>query len=299
MSESTISINYQILKKPPVIFFTAILTVLIYLGLFYFHPANQSWISSKEFSLGNTLQFVLIDQMLIECVTATILFWLIRMYAHRFKLTRVTPGTTGKLRYFLKFLPLFLVAYFVFAPFTIGIRFLYHHLPAMPYDVYLKEYFFLNAHLYLTYLPPVFVMGYGILGYNLSKLTRQTEIVHLPTSPTPTSYFSRYLDAKDTEGEVLLEVNEIFRLQKIERKYYAINQEGQFVVKKTIQELEESLDPELFVRINRSVIINLNYLKNYAFWENEKYIVRLKDGSEFVMSRHRYNKIKERLSLKK
>ena len=107
------------------------------------------------------------------------------------------------------------------------------------------------------------------------------------------------MDAKDNEGEVLLEVNEIFRLQKIDRKYYAISQEGQFVVNKTIQELEKALDPQLFVRVNRSTIINLNYLKNYAFWENEKYIVRLKDGSEFVMSRNRYNKIKEQLSLKK
>ncbi|OJJ21432.1 hypothetical protein BKI52_12845 [marine bacterium AO1-C] len=275
------------------------MTILLYLGLFYFHPANQSWISSEHFSIANTLQFVLIDQMLIECVTAFILFWLIRIYARQFRLNEVTPNSAGKLKYFLKFLPLFLVAYFVFAPFTIGLRFLYHYFPTMPYEVYMKEYFFLNAQLYLTYLPPILVMGYGVLGYNLMKLSRHTQVVHLPVAPTPQTYFSRYLDAKDHEGEVLLEVNEIFRFQKIERKYYAINQEGQFVVNKTIQELEESLDPELFVRINRSVIINLNYLKNYAFWENEKYIVRLKDNSEFVMSRNRYNKIKTQLSLKK
>ena len=201
MNNSVIAIDYQLLKKPLVIFSTAALTIFIYLGLFYFHPANQSWISSKHFSWINTLQFVLIDQILIECITTFILFWLIRVYARQFKIHHFVNTSNGKLRYFLKFLPLFLIAYFVFAPVTIGIRFLYHHFPATPTDVYLKEYFFLNTQLYLTYLLPVFVMGYGVLGYNLSRLSRRTEVVHI-SSPTSdaTPYFPVIWMLRTTKG---------------------------------------------------------------------------------------------------
>lgn len=305
MDHSTISINYQLLKKPRVIFLTAALTITVYQGLFYFHPTNQHWLSSKDFSFLNTLQFILIDQILIECITVFILFSAISLYAKQLKLTAIQNTRKQRLRYFLKFLPLFLGVYFLFSPFTVGVRFVYHFFPTLPTKEYFKDYFFLNAQLYITYLLPVFVMGYGVLGYNLSKLIHQQKNTS-PTSPTEATlpqvaskkHFTRYIDAKDAEGEALLELNQVVRFQKIERKYYAIHQEGQYVISKNIQELEAMLDPEQFIRINRSVIINLGFLKNYAFWENEKYIVRLKDNSEFVMSRNRYHKIKQQLSLK-
>lgn len=58
----------------------------------------------------------------------------------------------------------------------------------------------------------------------------------------------------------------------------------------------KKLAPNAFVQINRSVIINLRELLNYSFWENDKYIVRMKDSDkEFVMSRLRLKKIKDKL----
>ncbi|MBX2966344.1 MAG: LytTR family transcriptional regulator [Cyclobacteriaceae bacterium] len=49
-----------------------------------------------------------------------------------------------------------------------------------------------------------------------------------------------------------------------------------------------------FFRVNRGVIINLNYLKNYSYWENNKYILRLNNGKEFTSSRERIKNLKSK-----
>lgn len=41
-------------------------------------------------------------------------------------------------------------------------------------------------------------------------------------------------------------------------------------------------------------LVNLEFVQNYSFWENDKYVLRMNDEnkSEFVMSRERLQKIK-------
>ena len=60
-------------------------------------------------------------------------------------------------------------------------------------------------------------------------------------------------------------------------------------------ELEESLPRGRFFRINRAVIINMDAMNNYSFWENHKYIIRMKDEqkTEFTISRNRLREMKE------
>ena len=58
--------------------------------------------------------------------------------------------------------------------------------------------------------------------------------------------------------------------------------------------LEKELDQN-FISINRSTLINLAYFKDYSFWENEKYIIRMTDGQEFNSTRERLKLLKVRL----
>ena len=102
--------------------------------------------------------------------------------------------------------------------------------------------------------------------------------------------------AQDEFGELFLEVSQIIWIQRSDRKTFAKTSSKEYLLRENISELEEKLDAYRFVRVNRGVIVNLSYLLNYSFWENDKYVVRIKGYSkEFIMSRQRLNKVKDRL----
>ena len=163
-----ISLNYNLLNSWKVIVLTTLSVILVYQAAVYLHPENSEWIGSDSFSFVNLFKFLFIDQFLIESITVTILFMLIRFYAHRLKLREVQLHTTNLVLYELKFLPLFLISFFLFAPFTLTARYLLHTLPELDTTIYFDQYFY-SAKLYFTYLPFVLLIGYLIININLIK----------------------------------------------------------------------------------------------------------------------------------
>lgn len=295
-----LALNYQLLKKPKVILITTALTVITYNTLYYFHPENQAWLSGENFSWSNFLYYLLLEQYLIENITIAIIFILIRYYARWLKLYTLELTPVAISRYLLKFLPLFLVSFFFFNPFTQSARFLLDEYSNMTMEIYLDDYV-LNWNLYIVYLIPIFLGGYGGLVANLvvlhnRQLARTSEDIEKLHAAQEKRYPSRLI-AKDDWGEVPVNMGSIMWFAKEDRKYFAHTIKGKLRTKETLSELESSLDPSKFVRVNRAVLVNLDYIQNYSFWENEKYILRLKDKdqTEFVMSRERLNKIKSQL----
>ncbi len=283
------------LKNWRVVVLTTLVFQLVYQPLIYLHPENQDWIGSEYFSLGNALSFIFIDQFLIECITVAIIFQLIRFYGNRLGLKSISLKTQSILIYELKFLPLLIMAFFAFGPITLTVRFLYHQLPNPDWDIYFSEYFY-STSLYLVYLAPVLVIGYIAINVNLiSHYNRQLgETKHDLRRSTRNGLKTRLLAADDT-GELFLDSEKIQWIERLERRTIANNGVERFRLKETISELEENLDANKFIRINRSTIVNLEFVANYSFWENDKYILRMKNyDQEFVMSRNRLNKIKDK-----
>ena len=62
-------------------------------------------------------------------------------------------------------------------------------------------------------------------------------------------------------------------MYKIVEQY--VKSEKKFIVDKTLNELEASLDNSLFFRANRQYIINLNFVKCYKAYEKVKLQVDL------------------------
>jgi two-component system LytT family response regulator len=59
------------------------------------------------------------------------------------------------------------------------------------------------------------------------------------------------------------------------------------LVRATLAELEESLDPRRFFRIHRSAIVNLERVRHLEHWSHGDYLVVLADGTELRLSRSR------------
>jgi two-component system LytT family response regulator len=57
------------------------------------------------------------------------------------------------------------------------------------------------------------------------------------------------------------------------------------LLRETMSRMENRLDPERFLRIHRSTIINTERLKELRPYGNSEYIVVLNDGTELKLSR--------------
>jgi DNA-binding LytR/AlgR family response regulator len=84
-----------------------------------------------------------------------------------------------------------------------------------------------------------------------------------------------------------------------EKLTYAATPKKDFVIDHTISDLEQTLDPAKFVRIHRSTIVNLDYVKELYSWFSERMMLRLNDGkdTELTVARDRVKTLKERLGL--
>jgi two-component system, LytTR family, response regulator len=88
------------------------------------------------------------------------------------------------------------------------------------------------------------------------------------------------------QGFTIVEVNDILSLDA-DNNYtiFHLRDQRKIVVSKSIKEFEEVLDPSIFVRIHKSSIINLKYLKEFS--KVDGYYAVMADDSAIAVSRRR------------
>lgn len=67
------------------------------------------------------------------------------------------------------------------------------------------------------------------------------------------------------------------------------------LLRETITSLESQLDPKKFVRIHRSSIVRLNFIKELQPWFHGEYRVILQDATQLTLSRNHRDKLQEAL----
>ncbi len=68
-----------------------------------------------------------------------------------------------------------------------------------------------------------------------------------------------------------------------------------FLVRETMNSIEERLDPARFVRIHRSTIVNLDRVAHFESWFHGDYVVKLLDGTSLTLSRTHRERVEQRL----
>jgi two-component system LytT family response regulator len=82
-----------------------------------------------------------------------------------------------------------------------------------------------------------------------------------------------------------------------EENYVRICTEAEkHLLRETMSHLEEKLDPQMFLRVHRSAIVNLQYLKEVRTEPNGEFTVLLVDGQKVAMSRSYHARISELLA---
>ena len=180
-----------------------------------------------------------------------------------------------------------------------GIEFLESLEPPVPqvifttaYDEFAVKAFELNALDYL--LKPV---DPARLAAAVERLRRQGKDIRPKEEP------AGCLDAKDKvfvrEGEKcwFVEVGQI-RLLESEGNYTRVHfGDAQPQLFRSLNAMEERLDPKCFFRANRRQIINISWIDRIEPWFSGGLLVHLKGGAKIELSRRQAQEVRERMSL--
>jgi len=116
--------------------------------------------------------------------------------------------------------------------------------------------------------------------------------------PKPARPLTR-LPSKLGDRIEFVDVPKVTHFYASEKLTYASTPKKDFVLDLTIAELETRLDQDRFVRIHRSTIVNLDFVKELHSWFSERLLLRINDGkdTELTVSRERVKTLKEKLGL--
>ena len=97
------------------------------------------------------------------------------------------------------------------------------------------------------------------------------------------------------QGIVFLKISEIIKVEALSNysTFYLINKQ-KIVVSKTLKEFETTLSLQNFFRVNRSCIVNTDYIVKYK--NEDGGILQLQDGSEVGVGPHRKKELLDLLS---
>jgi two-component system LytT family response regulator len=103
-------------------------------------------------------------------------------------------------------------------------------------------------------------------------------------SVTRNTYRSRIV-VRDQKGAFFLAVASIDSVEA-QGNYVRIHaQQKSYLLRATLSELAETLDPDRFVRVNRSVIVNLDAVERIEPWARGEFSITLRNGQKLTSSR--------------
>lgn len=131
------------------------------------------------------------------------------------------------------------------------------------------------------------------------KTNRMTPDVETIVAAIENSMGSDYpmIPAYDGDRVVLTSQREIVRVYAENRKVVVCTERGSYVSRKTLAELELTLNPSRFMRISRSEIINLYQVSSFDFSLSGTIRVHFDDGSDTWASRRYVRHIQETLGV--
>lgn len=130
----------------------------------------------------------------------------------------------------------------------------------------------------------------------ISTQTEQNYTEVLALAEDKTEILQRIAVKSGSKIEVIA-VSDIVYLES-EGDYVMIHTKtGKFLKEKTMKYFEQHLDPDTFIRIHRSSIININEISRIELFEKENYIIKLKNGDQVKASNSGYKALKDALKL--
>lgn len=108
-----------------------------------------------------------------------------------------------------------------------------------------------------------------------------------------TSAFGKLMLQGEDESFLFNAIDIIYFVSE-QGKTYAVTENGKYEVKEKLYVLSDSLKNKGFIQINKSTVVNINFVKSISAEFSGNYTARLKDKKEMlIISRKYFNSFKE------
>lgn len=101
----------------------------------------------------------------------------------------------------------------------------------------------------------------------------------------------KFLTGKQDEDWIPVAIEQISHIESLQKRTWFYKDREQFKTNITLKELQTRL-PEIFIRIHRSYIVNIYFIKKISRDITSNFIVKLKDGTELPISQSYLNEIR-------
>ena len=113
-----------------------------------------------------------------------------------------------------------------------------------------------------------------------------------------TDYIRQYSFSLEGESEgklYQLPIEEIYYIESVDSKTFLYDHERTYSSRQTLTILEEKLKNMTFVRISKSCLLNVSYLKCVAPYANHRLRAELRSGEQLIISRNYVEALKNKL----
>ncbi len=101
------------------------------------------------------------------------------------------------------------------------------------------------------------------------------------SSKEPQKYLERIV-VKSSGRIYFVKTKDIIRIKAAGKYLEILTAEKEHVIRQTMSDIESKLDPELFLRIHRSTIINIDQIQEIQHWYKNEYLFKLKNAEQFT-----------------
>ena len=104
----------------------------------------------------------------------------------------------------------------------------------------------------------------------------------------------------DAAGDYMIQVDGTADIHWVDAAgdYMCVHTSDQtHIMRRTMKELDQQLDPRKFVRVHRSAIVNINYVQKLISHISGEYHLILNNGSELKVSRSHRDKVKDMIKI--
>ncbi len=129
-----------------------------------------------------------------------------------------------------------------------------------------------------------------------NRQTLQTQIENLKTYVESEKKILDRLPVKDGSKIHILQLQDIVYIEAQDDYIQIKTETAKFLKKQTMKAIEERLPPEQFIRIHRSYLVNVKYIKEIELFEKETYRVKLINGQSLEVSKSGYQNLSKILA---
>lgn len=135
---------------------------------------------------------------------------------------------------------------------------------------------------------PYYAIGYPII---INNQPGALVIVLPPTFSKPKIEPYRFLTGKQNEDWSPVPIEQISHFESLQKRTWFYKEGEQYKTSVTLKEMQTRL-PDIFIRIHRSYIINIHFVKKISRDLTSNFIILLKDGTELPVSQSYMNDVR-------